>query len=288
MQPTNDITFISFGAILMIGLLLAGVVGVAMAIRHGHGQLVLWGLLGLGLLTSTIVFTKTRVDQPLLPEPQVVMPIEEPAPRPVPLVPNEPRLISSGQPSTELNRSASLPLASGPLPQKIRAIHGQSQPVEISELPDWRLNPPRNERTLGLGGSQQVLISQQYATVEEAQAQLYESLLSEATRVVWHSWPETSGWSPTRADLDSSGVIAERIIETYSLKVGEFENPVYRVSWLVKFDPVVNHSLLTSWRPTEAEHRARWMLGVLAAVSGSFGVSTLWLRRHRNLSNPAR
>ncbi len=173
------------------------------------------------------------------------------------------------------------PTPTGPTPSQILYTTGNAQPISIQELPGWRKNPP-HEGTLGAGQAKYVLTSQQFATVEEAEAELFKSLTVDVQESFAKYNSPAVGWTPTPEDLRLSGIIAERVVETFSVKVGEFENPVHRVSWLIEFDQDKSTVLLKRWEPIEAQRRSKLILSILAGASGVLGVTAMALRRRRN------
>ncbi len=290
MQP-QDAMFLRSWILIAILLLCAGVVaGIVVSIRHGYGKAILGAALVLGLLLS-FVGLSFKVENRTHHEHQEAIRVENTARDALAAAlettqPASPPSLSGAPGPDSPSASSPSPVSepvSGPAPQKIQYISGSNAPVEIEELPGWRKNPV-NEGSVATGRSKYVLTSKQYASVEEAEDQLYHTLLKDVQTGFQYYWPETRGWSPTNADLASSGLIAEKIIETYPLKVGEFENTVYRVSWLVEFRPEVNHAIHASWYPIEAERRSKLVLSILAGISGFLGMSTLWLRRRRHAS----
>ncbi len=175
--------------------------------------------------------------------------------------------------------------ASGPTPSLILYTTGNAQPISIQELPGWRKNPP-HEGSLGAGRAKYVLTSQQFATVEEAEAELFQSLTTDVQESFAKYYTPAVGWQPTPEDLRLSGIIAERVVETFSVKVGEFENPVHRVSWLIEFDHDKSTVLLKRWEPIEAQRRSKLILSILAGASGVLGVAAMALRRRRDQPVP--
>ena len=171
-------------------------------------------------------------------------------------------------------------------PTKIQFITGNSPPVEIPELPSWRKTPV-HEGSLESGQSKYVLVSQQFATLEEAENELYQSLTTDVRSGFAFHHPSTQGWVPTHEDIRGCGLITEKVIETIPLQVGEFTTPVQRVSWLVEFKPASTRALLARWEPTEAERRSKLILSFLAGFSGVLGVSAIALRRSRDHAAPA-
>ena len=272
MQQTPPVTMVSFGMIALVLLALV-VVGGIMTIQHLFGRrglAVAFFLFvgGVGLLA--LMFVGVSVKSPTV---TMSTSIESShSPQKITVTPELPTTPDATPPS-------------GPTPSKIQYITGSSAPLEIQELPGWRKNPP-HEGSLGAGRAKYVLTSQQFATVEEAEAELFKSLTVDIQESLAKYHSPAVGWTPTPEDLRLSGIIAERVVETFSVKVGEFENPVHRVSWLIEFDSGKSAVLLQRWEPIEAQRRSKLMLSILAGASGLLGVAALALRRRRNQSTP--
>ena len=210
---------------------------------------------------------------------------------PEPNTPAEPPWIPGDDASRQIGQSVSVKptpppvVPTGPAPNQILYTSGNAQPISIQELPGWRKNPP-HEGVLGAGRAKYVLTSQQFATVDEAEAELFQSLTVDVQESFAKYHSPAVGWTPTPEDLRLSGIIAERVVETFSVKVGEFENPVHRVSWLIEFDHDKNTVLLKRWEPIEAQRRSKLILSILAGASGVLGVAAMALRRRRNQPTP--
>ncbi len=211
---------------------------------------------------------------------------------PEPNTPAEPAWIPGDDASRQIGQSVSVQttqppvVPTGPTPSQILYTTGNAQPIPIQELPGWRKNPP-HEGALGAGRAKYVLTSKQFATVEEAEAKLFQTLTADVQESFAKYYAPAVGWTPTPEDLRLSGIIAERVDETFSVKVGEFENPVHRVSWLIEFDHDKSTVLLQRWEPIEAQRRAKLILSILAGASGVLGVTAMALRRCRDQPVPA-
>ncbi len=282
-SPVNStvapqVAFSSMGVLLLVVILLVGGALVVAAVRHGR-------ILPLAIVSSVILlgvfmvgYTKLEVQRGPTVSNSITL---VPSSPPLDLVPSfEP---GPERPLAGTDRPATTP--SGPTPTKIEYIVGSGPALIVPELPAWRRNPPR-EGSTEQGWSKYVLSSQQFATVEEAEAELFQSITTDVQAGFTFHWPETQGWVPTRDDIVSSGLITEKVIETIPLKVGEFENPVYRVSWLVEFRPEANKALHARWFPLEAERRSRWILAGLAGITGLLGGTAMVLRRQRPAREP--
>ena len=218
--------------------------------------------------------------------------LRSPGPYPYTSIPEPPRIPSPAAVPGETSVTSYLatqPSASatptGPAPSQILYTTGNAHPIPIQELPGWRKNPP-HEGTLGAGRAKYVLTSEQFATVEEAEAKLFRSLAVDVQESFARYYTPAVGWHPTPEDLRLSGIIAERVVETFSVKVGEFENPVHRVSWLIEFDHDKSTVLLKRWEPIEAQRRAKLILSILAGASSVLGVTAMALRRRRDQPIP--
>ncbi len=272
-QSPPQVTLLSNGHLLgAISIGLMAVIG-GYLIRHGH-----WKALAIG--GSSLVVLAAIV----LPSVQQVREGERRAQQV-----ND--LKQLGHRLHERHDSAMAPTAApespppGPTPSQILYTTGNAQTIPIQELPGWRKNPP-HEGTLGAGRAKYVLTSQQFATVEEAEAELFKSLTVDVQESFARYYSPAVGWTPTPEDLRLSGIIAERVVETFSVKVGEFENPVHRVSWLIEFDRDKSTVLLKRWEPIEAQRRSKLILLILAGASGVLGVTAMALRRRRPQPEP--
>lgn len=248
---------------LIVVSLIVAPLGLGFAIKQGlrRGNLMTLGmflgatmLLGLGLITVKWARFRTQEVVSSHHETSKILPVDAPLP-----IQND------------------LPVAS---PGKIEHGVGYGPFQSVPELPEWRKNPPL-EGSLEQGASRYVRVSRQYATVEEAEAELFQSLATDVQQGFTKHWPETQGWMPTRDDITSSGLIQEKVIESIPLKVGEFDNTVFRVSWLIEFRPESNKALHARWYPLEAERRSRWLLAALAGITGLMGGTAIVLRRQR-------
>jgi hypothetical protein len=278
MQPQPMLTSSGLAFFPLIILAVLVIVTIA-AIRHGYGKVVL----GVGACLLCLIFVagfstvrisvpSTRVEQ------SATIAYDSATDSPASHVESSTASDGSVNPV-----APSIP--GGPPPSQILYTTGNAQPIPIQELPGWRKNPP-HEGSTESGYAKYVLTSEQFATVEEAEAQLFQTLTADVQRGFAHHWPQTIGWVPTPEDIQLSGLITERVDETLTVKVGEFENPVHRVSWLIEFRPDANKALHARWEPIEAQRRSKLILSILAGASGVLGVTAMALRRRRNQPTP--
>ena len=257
MQPQSVMT--SSGLALLLLIILAVIVAIISAIRTGNrhsiGFLVGIAVLGIGAYSIRDMASKLSL-----------------------------ATVAKDHNPKELVVPLTVPV-NFPTTSQILYTTGNAQPISIQELPGWRKNPP-HEGALGAGRAKYVLTSQQFATVDEAEAELFQSLTADVQESFAQYNSPAVGWHPTPEDLRLSGIIAERVVETFSVKVGEFENPVHRVSWLIEFDHDKSTVLLKRWEPIEAQRRSKLILSILAGASGVLGVTAMALRRRRNQPTP--
>jgi hypothetical protein len=261
MQPVINTTF-TVDSLLLIALIAGAIIAaIVSAIRTGNRQAIgfLVGMAVLGFGAYSISGMAGRLSLLAIPNNRNPIPQGGVFPNPVPV--------------------------NLPAPSQILYTNGNAQPIPIQELPGWRKNPP-HEGALGAGRAKYVLTSQQFATVEEAEAELFKSLTVDVQESFAKSHSPAVGWTPTPEDLRLSGIIAEQVVETFPLKVGEFENKMHRVSWLIEFDSDKSTVLLKRWEPIEAQRRSKLILSILAGASGVLGVTAMALRRRRNQPTP--
>jgi len=277
MQQAQPVMMVSAGWIVLIVLVLAAIGGfLAIHKLFGKTGLAVAGLLGLVSLVGLFVLmfvglTFVKRDEAYVSYPATVSVAQPVQGDPDSTTAITPKIPAPPEPATPI----------GPTPSKIQYITGSSAPIEIAELPTWRKNPV-HEGSPESGIAKYVLTSQQFATVDEAEAKLYASLATDVQHALIQSRSPASGWVPTPEDLQVSGLITEKVIETIPLKVGEFETPVVRVSWLVEFNPQTSQALHRRWEPSESQRRSKLILTIMASVSALFGVSAMALRRSRN------
>ena len=259
---------IAWGAIFVLVL---AVIGGFLAIRHLFGgkgvaiaSLLVLGVGVLGLMSFGVAVRR----QAAIPGYESVTV--------VPALSGDPLATTPTGPQPPATPGATTP--PGPAPSKIQHVAGNSAPIEIPERPTW-LKTPVSEGSLESGYGQYVLTSQQFATVDEAEAELFKTLTTDVQSGFAYHHPSTIGWVPTPEDIRVSGLIAEKVIETIPLKVGEHDATVQRVSWLIEFKPEANKALHARWYPLEAARRSKLYLSLLAGASALFGVSALALRR---------
>jgi hypothetical protein len=146
----------------------------------------------------------------------------------------------------------------------------------LTDLPGWIEDGTVEDTVNGI--RQQVLISDQWATVEEADAQLTSVAAAELSRYLADEHPQAAGWLPDANAIVQSGAVTRRVHETSTLPIGEFNPPLYRVYWRLELTPTVREQLLESWRPFAVSQRLSWLGAGLGAVILLFAALAAILR----------
>ena len=134
-----------------------------------------------------------------------------------------------------------------------RDIVGQ----RLTELPDWVDDEPVADSLNGT--ARKVLTSDQWATAEEADAQLTTLAAAELSRYLAAEHPQAAGWLPDTSAIVQSGAITRRVQETSTLPIGEFNPPLYRSYWQLELTPDVREQLADAWRPYAVSQRLSWL-----------------------------
>ncbi|QDU40575.1 hypothetical protein Mal4_49330 [Maioricimonas rarisocia] len=139
---------------------------------------------------------------------------------------------------------------------------GESVGRSLKELPSWVSEPTRFEEDRDRAWV--VLASGQFATIEEAEDDLYKQAVPELMTYLTREYPSMAGWQPSRELVRNSGVIARRVHQKRVLEVGEFEEPIHRVYWMLELRPGDREEFFAAWRPEAVRHR----LTVLGSIFG--------------------
>ena len=134
----------------------------------------------------------------------------------------------------------------------------------------------RNERDAADGFV--VLSSRQFATVEEAEAEVADATRERIMTTIsrQHGLPQT--WTLPDSVLADAQIIPRRHIETISRESGNVTFNVYRVWWEVAFTPEAMEQLEPVWKDQIVTSRL-WSLGDLAALLTLLaGAATSYLR----------
>jgi hypothetical protein len=97
--------------------------------------------------------------------------------------------------------------------------------------------------------------SDRFATIEEAEKQLWDRARDFVARDLRLRIPEAVRWSPSPDLLKSHGFILERCIERTSIDLGKFVEPMYRVHWKATLSQNVRESVVDAWRPRVQNER---------------------------------
>jgi hypothetical protein len=126
--------------------------------------------------------------------------------------------------------------------------------------------------------TRKVLTSDQWATVDEADAQLTTLAAAELSRYLAAEHPQAAGWVPDAGAIVQSGAVTRRVHETSTLPIGEFNPPLYRVYWQLELTPTVRDQLFEAWRPFAVSQRLVWLGAALGAATLLFAALAAILR----------
>lgn len=142
----------------------------------------------------------------------------------------------------------------------------------VDAIPGWAAETPRLD---GIEwNNTRVLASQPWATIEEAENELAQRTTHELAAYFRHVSPDVSSFVIPRSLVEDTGVVSRRCHVTESLKVGEYEEPIYRVFWELDYDDNVAQVLQTSWEQQTIRQRLTWLaggVGLLTILLGAFG-----------------
>jgi hypothetical protein len=150
-----------------------------------------------------------------------------------------------------------------------RDVVGQRLP----NLPDWVHDDPEFHRLVG--ERREVLVSDQWATLEEADAQLTNLAATKLSEYLAVEHPSAVGWMPDAEAIVQSGAVTRRLHEASTLPIGEFNPSLYRVYWELELTPDVRAELLEAWRPVAVQQRITWLgigIGVITLVFAALGL----------------
>lgn len=176
---------------------------------------------------------------------------------------------SDDEPAVNAEPETAKPAARSDVQPSIVEFNGQeSIGRTLEELPSWVNESSRNEPDRDRAWI--VLASGQFATIEEAETDLVKQAVPELQSYLTREYPAMADWQPPKDLIRSSGVIARRVHQTRVLEIGEFEEPMHRVYWMLELRPGHRETFFSAWRPQAVRHR-------LAILGGVFGGLTLLL-----------
>ena len=140
----------------------------------------------------------------------------------------------------------------------------------------------------GPGGTQVVLSSERWATMEEAEQQVTEAVVQRATAYFHQEHPQWGNWSIPLTALEQAAVrqiVGESIDKDFG---NGFKQKMYRVHVLLELTPEVRQRLYGSWSEQIVNRRLQilgCLLGLvtlmLATAAGYFRLDDLSLGRFR-------
>jgi hypothetical protein len=154
-------------------------------------------------------------------------------------------------------------------------VDAETQPTPV-ELPDWVKRADRYFNRLDRDPA--VVVSDEWATVAESEAQLEALAAAAIARQLQMQGASTPGWLPSRDFIHQSGALQQRFVEETTLKVGEFESPMYRSYWQVAVTPGVRDKAYSQWKRFAVDQRLAWLGGGTAGITLLFAMIAAMLR----------
>ncbi|WP_437226440.1 hypothetical protein SH661x_004586 [Planctomicrobium sp. SH661] len=213
-------------------------------------------------------------DPPPAPQPPVMLPSAVPSPPEIaattpPVVPTP--VLSSDATGQPLNASDPISI--------VEVIHDATgreiSRNELTVVPDW-VNAPD---AVTPSGFEEVLHSQRFATPEEARQQLWPVLQTRILDELAHSHADVRRWMPNHHDIEHAGVIVKECIVAFPLTVGDFQESVSQVHWLVRLDQQTTRDLLARWKPSLVNRRLFQVASLFGAAMLVMGAGAILLRR---------
>ncbi|OAI56637.1 hypothetical protein AYO47_02000 [Planctomyces sp. SCGC AG-212-M04] len=168
-------------------------------------------------------------------------------------------------PAAAIAETSEAATPSGEPEAPITLYHGwASTGRAIDSLPEWvqESEKPRP------GSNWIAISSDRFATIDEAEKQLWNKAREVVVRDLRARFPEAVRWSPSNDLLKLHGLILERCVERTSIEVGQFVEPMYRVHWKAALSKNVREAVASAWRPTVQEQRLEsTALGFLGATA---------------------
>lgn len=139
-----------------------------------------------------------------------------------------------------------------------------------AELPEWARGTVVNDRDLRHWAPRNpvVLVSDQWSSMPESEIQLENLAARALRRQLQLAQGPSFDWRPSKDFIHQSGAIQRRFTRETTLKVGEFESPMYQTYWEVSATPQVSNWAQAEWRTALTEQR-------LACLGGGAAVLTL-------------
>lgn len=138
-----------------------------------------------------------------------------------------------------------------------------------ADLPEWARTDAVSNRDLREWAPRNpaVLVSDEWSSVPESEVQL-EAMAAHALRQQLQlDHGPSFDWRPSNDFIHQSGVIQRRFTRQTTLKVGEFEPPMYQTYWEVSATPQVSHLAEVAWRGELAERRLKFLGGGVAGLT---------------------
>lgn len=267
LSPDLFARWVMIGIPVMIGIALA--VGIPVLCRKSiarHGNVVLpaLALLGLGIVGVVIgglffVRTASLIDAPTLSVYETFNHVPAALP-PTVVTPPVAAMTDDAFDAEAVHSTA------GSLSAETQSTTATEGGEASPELPVWARGETIDVRELHNGVHQNtvVLVSDQWSSVQESEVQL-EAMTARALQQQLLMDRGLYQWQPSKDFVHQSGAIQQRFVEQTSLKVGEFDTPMFRSYWQVSATPHVSELAMQEWKAAAVEERLT-MLGAGAAI----------------------
>jgi len=147
--------------------------------------------------------------------------------------------------------------------------------VGIENPPAWVFDAEQSQPDF-LGP--QTLSSERFASIDEAEEQLWRRVESLAGDFLTIRHPQARGWRPSWELVREANLVTERCIEKSELVVNTFTLPMYRAHFRVQMTDPALGLMARAWQPTVTRERVMMAGGGIAAATGLFAALNLLFR----------
>jgi hypothetical protein len=146
----------------------------------------------------------------------------------------------------------------------------------VPALPEW-ISQPR--MTVANQKTTLVLHSERFATTQEAQQQLWQSLRPVLAADLAETYPASAGWSFALEDARQAGLVEKECDVVWPLEVGRFAEPVHQVHWQIKIADPGRAALYAATRPAAIQERLVHLALAIGAITLLLGAAAFHVRR---------
>ena len=155
--------------------------------------------------------------------------------------------------------------------------------TEVNELPNWVKNS--NGKPLIVPARDEIILhSKRYATIEEAESELWPIAVSFVSEYLTRAYPEMKNYAHDPMIIKNSGVLDQAIQVAYPLP--GFDEQVYQVHWKLTADENIKEHVYAHWKKDEVTQRLFLLGGGIGVVTLLCGVGAV-ASRHRERKTAA-